>query len=213
MKSATIVVITTVCIAGCSHPRANEDEGIRVRTMTDARDEQLYPTMGAEGKLWLARNLDFTTPTSWCYNEAKMCAEYGRLYRWEEAKKVCPAAWHLPTKEEWLAMIEPSYGYVDLPTNTTIGDPKAAYESMTKGSFGALLGGARTPEGKYIDQAPMGGNGDGMYWTSSSCGADSASFIVFNSHSGRVMRDCDTAKGWALSVRCVKDVRKVTYTR
>jgi hypothetical protein len=43
-----------------------------------------------------------------------------------------------------------------------------------------------------------------MYWTSSSCGSgDSASMIVINSHSKRILVDCDTSKEWALSVRCV----------
>jgi uncharacterized protein (TIGR02145 family) len=201
---ARFLILALVLAAACSKSREPEDDGIRVRTTTDARDQQLYPTVGSAGKTWLARNLDFTTPTSWCYNDdPSLCAEFGRLYLWEEAKNACPAGWHLASEDEWIAFI--ADGYYDVPSKQTIGDPKAAYAALTRGSFGALLSGSRTPQGKYIDQARIDGNGDGMYWTSSSCGNDSTSFFVFNSHSQRVMRDCDNVKGWAMSVRCVTE--------
>ena len=192
-----------LCIAGCN--RSAPDTGERVRTMTDPRDGQLYPTMGVPGTLWLAFNVGFKTAESWCYGDRENCGEYGRLYSWEAAKNACPSGWHLPTETEWFDLIEALGGYFDLPANRTVGgDPREAYTSLTIGSFSARLGGSRTPKGEYIDQAPLTGNGDGIYWTSSSCGADSAAFIIFNQHSGRVLRDCDSAKGWAMSVRCAR---------
>jgi uncharacterized protein (TIGR02145 family) len=176
--------------------------------MTDHRDRQLYPTTGNAGKIWLARNLDFRTPASWCYNDdEKLCAEYGRMYSLEEAKEACPPGWHLASREEWIDIIETVGGYFDLKTKAAVGDPNASYAALTAGSFGALLTGSRTPSGKYIDQAPLDGNGDGMYWTNTSCGAaDSASMIVFNAHSKRILLDCDSSKGWAMSVRCVRSL-------
>lgn len=204
MRMGYAFLLATALIA-CRQSDPPLESGIRVRTMTDRRDEQLYPTMGDAGKIWLARNLDFKTPTSWCYNDdPAQCSESGRMYSWDEAKKVCPSGWHLPSRDEWIDMIEGVGGYVDFPTKTTVGDPSVAYTALTTGSFSAILGGSRTPAGKYIDRAPLDGNGDGMYWTSSSCGSgDSASMIVINSHSKRILVDCDTSKGWALSVRCV----------
>jgi len=162
--------------------------------------------MGTAGTTWLAYNVGFKTPESWCYdNNDSTCAAYGRLYSWEAAKKnACPAGWHLPSEDEWLKLVA---GYFDVTTKQTIGDPKESYTALTVGSFGARLGGSRNPAGEFIDLAPLGGNGDGMYWTSTACGADSAVLIVFNSHSGRVLRDCDTAKGWANSVRCARTVK------
>jgi len=196
--------LLTIIVLSCR--AAPIDTGERVRTMTDSRDGQLYPTMGISGINFLAYNVGFKTPDSWCYNNNdSTCAKYGRLYSWEAAKKnACPAGWHLPSEDEWLKLVA---GYFDVPTKQTVGDPRQNYTALTIGSFGAKLGGSRSPEGKFIDQAPLDGNGDGMYWTSTSCGADSAVLIVFNSHSKRVLRDCDTAKGWANSVRCARAVK------
>jgi len=193
-----ILLVITVLVA-CKQSDPPLESGIRVRTWTAPRDKQLYPTMGSAGKLWLARNLDFSTPTSWCYNDdTKLCAEYGRMYSWEEAKDVCPSGWHLPSEPEGLDIVD---GYFDLQTKATVGDPIASYNAATTGSFAATLGGSRTPAGKYIDL-----KGDGMYWTSTSCGKDSASMVVFNEHSKRVLRDCDGVKGWAIAVRCVREI-------
>ena len=182
MKSLCVLIAVT--ILGC---KSESREGERVRTMTDPRDEQLYPTIGSAGKTWLARNLDFTTPTSWCRSDNhEQCAEYGRLYSWEDAKTACPAGWHLPTEDEWQEILDDA------------GDPKQAYTTATTGSFGITMGGSRNPAGQYSDV-------DGMYWTSSSCGADSAAIIVFDEDSSRVVRNCTPAPGWGLSVRCARE--------
>ena len=34
-------------------------------------------------------------------NPANPSNSYGRLYTWEQAMKVCPSGWHLPSDEEW----------------------------------------------------------------------------------------------------------------
>jgi uncharacterized protein (TIGR02145 family) len=181
MKSLLLLMVFAA-VACKSEPR----EGERVRTMTDPRDEQLYPTIGSAGTLWLARNLDFATPMSWCRNDIhENCAEYGRLYLWEDAKTACPAGWHLPSAAEWTAILD--------------ADPRQAYTTATTGSFAIMLSGSRSPEGNYSDH-------DAMYWTSSSCGEDGAAIIVFDEDSSRVVRSCNPAQGWALSVRCVTEV-------
>ena len=205
-----------VAALGCNRPQISsnssetadaKDPGVRVRTFTDPRDSVMYPTIGDSGKLWLANELYFKTPNSRCYNDAKECGEFGRMYSFDEAKLACPTGWHLPSEEEWRGLIDAVGGYYDLRTGTAIGDPRASYTALTVGSFNAKLTGSRSPEGKYIDQG-----GDGMYWTSSSCGgADSVALIVFNEKSGRVMRDCDAATGWMQSVRCVHDVREGNF--
>lgn len=185
MKPFLVMLLIFPAIVGCS---SESREGERVRTMTDPRDDQLYPTIGSAGKIWLARNLDFTTPISFCRNDIhEECAEYGRLYSWEDAKMACPAGWHLPTEAEWHDILDDA------------GDPAQAYTQATTGSFMITMAGSRAPDGRYADT-------DGIYWTSTSCGADSASVIVFDQDSARVVRECRTVEGWGLSVRCTRSV-------
>ena len=60
-----------------------------------------------DGKTWMTENLNKTTKDSWCYeNSADSCAKYGRLYRWDAAKKACPTGWRLPALDEWERLLE-----------------------------------------------------------------------------------------------------------
>jgi uncharacterized protein (TIGR02145 family) len=186
MRLSSLLIIAL--ILACS-PKI--DPNIRVRAMTDKRDGLDYPTMGVAGKLWLAYNAGYKTPGSWCYNDdPNECATYGRLYSYQDAStRACPNGWHLPGAAEWVDLIEAVGGYFDLPSKTTIGDPNASYAALTTGSFNATLGGSRTPDGTFIDRASLTGDGDGMYWSSSSCGAGvCVSFFVINAHSKRILR-------------------------
>lgn len=54
----------------------------------------------------------------------------------------------------------------------------------------------------------MDREGDGMYWSRSSCGEGRTSFIVFNEHNRRLIRDCD-APTFAHSVRCIRSRKTV----
>jgi uncharacterized protein (TIGR02145 family) len=50
----------------------------------------------------MAENLNYQTDSSLCYEDSNSyCAQYGRLYDMETAKKVCPSGWHLPSRQEW----------------------------------------------------------------------------------------------------------------
>jgi len=65
------------------------------------------PVVTIGSQKWMAKNLDRATPNSKCYdNSAKKCAEYGRLYTWDDAKVACPAGWHLPSDDEWTTLID-----------------------------------------------------------------------------------------------------------
>lgn len=45
---------------------------------------------------------------SWCYwNSEEYCDKYGRLYNWAAANEVCPEGWHLPSNEDWDALLRP----------------------------------------------------------------------------------------------------------
>lgn len=60
------------------------------------------PAVKIGNQTWMAQNVNKKTPRSKCYeNNEKNCKRYGRLYLIEDARKVCPAGWHLPSGEEF----------------------------------------------------------------------------------------------------------------
>ena len=49
----------------------------------------------------MAENMNYSVDGSHCYNDEKdNCKEYGRLYSFKDAKKVCPDGWRLPTSAD-----------------------------------------------------------------------------------------------------------------
>src|SRR5689334_16100582 len=62
----------------------------------------------ADGKVWLTENLKINMDSTYCQkNEDRLCAQFGRLYTWQTAKKACESlggGWRLPTDNEWRTM-------------------------------------------------------------------------------------------------------------
>jgi len=87
---------------------------------TDARDGQVYKTVCVGKQQWMAQNLNYDAPGSYCYqNDASNCSIYGRFYDWSTMMQgaaassanpsgvqgVCPKGWHVPSVEEWSQLI------------------------------------------------------------------------------------------------------------
>jgi uncharacterized protein (TIGR02145 family) len=93
-------------------------------TLTDIRDNKIYPTVLIGSQCWMASNLNYGTTVQssnvqvdnciwekYCYNDlAGNCTSYGGLYQWNEMMKyddspsgqgLCPPGWHVPTENEW----------------------------------------------------------------------------------------------------------------
>lgn len=206
MIKPLFVLVALSCVA-CHSPSQPHgrwsDGGVRV---TDSRDGKVYAVYSTSVYVWLASNLRYDMVEAWCDTGAnRKCTLFGRMYSHRAAlKEPCPPGWHLPSRDEWIALIETAGGYLDFPETRVVGNPQASYAALTGAPFRAVLGGAYTGGGRYSDRSPLDGFGDGMYWTSSRCGSDKAWIVVFNSDSKRVLLDCAVLEGYAMAIRCVR---------
>lgn len=157
----------------------------------------------ADGKQWTTRNLDVNIVPSYCYEDAEPnCRQYGRLYTWESARRVCQtlgAGWRLPTDGEWRQMAK-VYGGVSEDSDDR---GKAAYQALLAGGssgFNGLLGGGRAEDGQYARL-----EAHGFYWTASESKPGSAYFYNFGRGGQALHRQSEGEKERAFSVRCVRD--------
>jgi len=75
-------------------------------SMTDSRDGQTYRTIAIGNQVWIGENLNYKTDSSRTRTgEENNPHKYGQLYSYNDAEKVCPSGWHLPTVEEWQPLI------------------------------------------------------------------------------------------------------------
>ncbi len=169
----------------------------------DPRDGQLYPTVEIGGMTWFAKNLNYPTRESYCYdNKPESCEEYGRLYRWEVSLAACPDGWHQSTDYEWQAL-EQAIGipFAELAYRSNRGEKEGA--RLKKGGdtgFDTQYGGWR----RYEDQVFQALDKNAAFWTSTETDLDHAWHRDIDTGDDMVYRS-RVAKDYALSVRCVKN--------
>jgi uncharacterized protein (TIGR02145 family) len=156
----------------------------------------------ADGKEWTTANLNVSTSSSYCYDDAESnCRRYGRLYAWESAQRGCQSlgdGWRLPTDDEWRQLAR-LYGGVG---NDSPEKGKAAYTALLSGGtsgFNAVLGGTRSVDGKYERL-----EAHGIYWTASENDSITAPWYNFGKGSLALYRGPQGQKQMAVSVRCVR---------
>jgi uncharacterized protein (TIGR02145 family) len=146
-------------------------------------------------------------------------ATYGRLYNWYAVNtgKLAPVGWHVPTDEDWTILenylVANGHNYYDTSEGNTIakslaatygwasddfeGTPGNNPEENNKTGFNALPGGWRYPEGNFY------GAGTQTIWWSST---ESGKFVSLTSGGSNLFyTGNDEQRGWAFSVRLVKD--------
>ncbi|MDR0330494.1 MAG: fibrobacter succinogenes major paralogous domain-containing protein [Chitinispirillales bacterium] len=183
---------------------------------TDSRDGRKYRTVAIGYKTWMAENLNFKADSSWCpANNESNCEQYGRLYRFDAARKVCPKGWHLPDTAEWRALVKAAGGSAEggkLKSKTGWNvwlDKKEARQSGNGNDlfgFSALPGGCRLPnQNSSYDFGRYG------YWWSKTAGDDKD--YAYSRHIGNenayAFEGYDN-KRYGFSVRCVNDAASKT---
>lgn len=208
-------------------------------TFKDPRDGKIYKTVKIGNQTWFAENLAYLPQVCpywegcgfYVYEyvddndpknamKTEMFKTYGTLYSWENAKKVCPSGWHLPSDNEW-KQLEIFLGMSEREADkegvrgkdSNIGsllkdtilwlkpnkkEPNKIEKNLT--GFNVLPSGRRCSDDRklfiYLSTT-------GEFWTSSTKGQ----YIwtrKFNSYNGGIDRSVDDHSS-GISVRCIKD--------
>ena len=190
--------------------------------MTDPRDGMVYKTTTIGGQVWMAENLNYFdiegAPSSikndWCYwDKPENCESAGRLYTWKVAQRICPEGWHLPTNEDWTALL---VAVEADSVNEILWKGSSKLKSVSgwenDGNGTDDFGFTALPAGKkFFTKVQDGFTGHGcsaLMWASTEAEGGAADSLAF-----RMELDCsndnviiNTAKKYdGLSVRCVKD--------
>lgn len=203
-KKLLLITGIALALAGCNDEGKSESAAPKVMT---GRDGKIYKTVSIGGQVWMAQNMNTQVPDSWCYDDKETnCDEYGRLYTWDAAMKVCPEGWSLPSNADWEALkafVETQVGAGNagaaLKSKGAIKDEKSLPAS-NKFGFGALTGGDRV-----VKSFKMMGDA-GFYWSSTDDDASHAYDWVF-SHSSNDLVTGNIKfgiKNNGFSVRCIQ---------
>jgi uncharacterized protein (TIGR02145 family) len=178
--------------------------GMMKEQFCDERDGKIYVYKDIGTQTWMAENLNYNASGSVCYNNnSSNCDTYGRLYDWATANAVCPAGWHLPTRDEWdvLSNYVGGSSVEGRHLKATSGWNENGNGLDTYG-FAALPGGGGYSGGSFYNVGNYG-----LWWTASENGS-------YDAYGRRV--DCDfedalwryNGKLGLFSVRCAQDVRQ-----
>jgi uncharacterized protein (TIGR02145 family) len=174
-------------------------------TFTDTRDGKLYKTVSIGTQTWMAENLAFKSSTGFYLyeNKEKNLKDFGYLYTWEAATKVCPSGWHLSSQKDWELLS------VFLGGETTAGDKikesgtvhwqNPVTQSTNESGFTALPGGYRNEDGHFY---VLGYNG--WWWCSDAKDQEKAYHVLIYGHTKDVAISYISKKN-GFSVRCVQD--------
>ena len=162
-------------------------------TFTDPRDGHTYKIVKIGNKIWMAENLAYKANSGcWVYaNDESNVDEYGYLYDWETAQKICPTGWRLPTKEDFQTILD------------NFDDDSEAYKAIIPGGSSGLS----IPFGHWHDMDP---NADtegnyAYYWSSSEGDTNCAWNLDIDGENKITYMDYTKNTSQGFSVRCLKD--------
>ena len=138
-------------------------------------------------------------------------SNYGFLYNWyaaTDAKKICPTGWHVPTDDDWSALV------TQLGDSSNAGDKMKSEGNNTSltglwnfpntgadnsSGFTALPGGSRNSFGGF-----NGIRGNALFWSATQIDINAAWTRYLTSNDGNVNRFNFISKSVGASVRCLK---------
>lgn len=227
MYPLLIIGVLFVFISSCEKDDDEEkalfNSELTYGILTD-QEGNVYKTITIGTQTWMAENLRTTTyndgtaipniirNNEWAYAETGAYYNlgnpeiYGRLYNWYTVNtgKLCPAGWHVPTREEWAILRI----YLDDESVTVVDKLKEAGTAHWKIQNSAATnesGFTALPCGSRNNYGNSGGLGYGAFWWCASelgsheayaCLIDEAPYFHGNG-------TADKRNGF--SVRCVKD--------
>ena len=162
-------------------------------TFTDSRDGQIYKTVTIGEQTWMAENMNYEMPGSYCYGDKALnCVKYGRLYSLKSAKEACPADWRLPTPLDWSVLI------FSIGGEAVAGKYLKSAEGWVGGGNGTDdYGFSALPTGAKYGEANYGAEGKSAFFWSD----EDAMYLHY--YSGKANIESVGDDRW-LSVRCVK---------
>lgn len=178
------------------------------------------PEVIIRSQVWMTKNLEVTTfrngdpipqaasddawelagknkQPAWCYNGE----HYGKLYNWyavNDPRGLAPVGWHIPTDQEWTALVDALGKNPGNKMKSTWGWQNKGNGTNSSG-FSGLPGGYRDFRGRVVN---IGYHG--IWWSSTEHDVRDAWSRYLNYSDGDVGR-YGNKKVTGLSVRCVKD--------
>lgn len=190
----------------------------------DTRDENRYKTVQIGNHRWMAENLRFAAPGSYCYEDKDIrCRNYGRLYPWTVAMRlpedflentiegailpehqgVCPAGWHIPSRDEWMdlwnGVLELKKGNAAAALKSMEGWNRGGAPITDASGFKALPAGNRFTDGEFVE---LGSSA--YFWESSGGNGEGAAYWNLINSKNELMR-AEDFDNLSFSLRCVQN--------
>jgi uncharacterized protein (TIGR02145 family) len=181
---------------------SSDDATLGETYFTDSRDGIRYKSVAIGSQIWMAENLNYAGSdgnAGKCYgNDASNCAKYGRMYVVSEV--ACPAGWHLPSNDEWNALLN----FVSANAGTKLKSASPDWDGTDDYGFAALPGGYcgnKCPS----DNSPFTGIGTSSYWWTASVSSPSPLSITRNMSASNDVGEFQSYSNSRFYARCVQD--------
>lgn len=172
---------------------------VQYGSMVDNRDNHTYRTVKIGNKVWMAENMAIKAGESYPPNgDYDNIPIYGRLYTWQAAKTVCPIGWRLPSRNDFIQLLQTVCGNCSTgEMGLIICKNKCNFGVFNNRGFGAL------PAGDYYSGNYLNFGNIGYWWSATEY--DSSLAYSLKLGYGYANVDYYNIKTYGFSVRCLRD--------